>query len=299
VGKKVELALSILNGVVGDHLARTGNGLALRLELIHGGASLACTREALAAAHPAATGKVVVLIHGLMTTESIWELATGGDYGSLLAADLGFTPLYVRYNTGVAIADNGAALAALLGELVAAYPVPIEEILLLGYSMGGLVARTACHLAREADMPWLAHVKRAIYIGTPHRGAPLERVGRTVTRLLRSIDDPYTRLFADLGNLRSTGIKDLGDADSRDLLPEIQHYLIAGSLVDGKLASTLFGDGIVPVPSATNDLVRAALPPDHVAILPGVGHLAIARHPAVYERIRAWLTPASPMEVAT
>jgi hypothetical protein len=252
-----------------------------------------------------------------MSTESVWEMAGGGDYGSMLAADLGFTPLYVRYNTGRAIADNGAALAALLDELVASYPVPIEELLLLGYSMGGLVVRSACHVASEGGLGWLSLVRRSIYVGTPHRGAPLERIGRTVAGVLRAINDPYTQLFADVGDLRSDGVKDLGDADLRHadraraagiglrdphhpvpLLAGIQHYLVAGTVSDAPLMRALFGDGIVPVTSATNGLAPggAALPPDHVAIIPGLGHLDIPRNAAVYDRIRGWLAPATTEE---
>ena len=150
MGKKLELAVAVLNGAVGDHLARTGNGLATAMTLVANGRPLACTRAALAAAHPEASARIVILVHGLMCTEDIWTLPDGSDYGSLLARDHGFTPLYVRYNSGLPIAENGKAFAALLDALVAAYPVTIEEIVTIGYSMGGLVVRSACHLASVA-----------------------------------------------------------------------------------------------------------------------------------------------------
>jgi pimeloyl-ACP methyl ester carboxylesterase len=241
----------------------------------------------------------------------------GADYGSLLAREHGFTPLYLRYNSGLTIAENGKAFAALLERLVAEYPVAVDEIVPIGFSMGGLVVRSACHVASLAPIAngWLPLVKRAIYVGTPHLGAPMERVGRVVSKLLRSVDDPYTQLAAELADLRSDGVKDLGDADLRDedrarrvprialrdprhpvpLLPQIMHYLVAGSLsTDARLAS-VFGDSIVPVGSATDgecvDAATFALPPDHVKIVSGLAHMTLPRHPAVYEHVRAWCAP--------
>jgi pimeloyl-ACP methyl ester carboxylesterase len=218
----------------------------------------------------------------------------------------------------VAIARSGDDLAHLLEELALAYPVSIDEILLLGYSMGGLVLRSACHVAAEAGHAWLGKVRRAIYVGTPHLGAPLERAGRFVTALLRAIPDPYTRLVADLADVRSDGVKDLGDADLRHedraapharlslrdrhhpvpLLPGIEHSLVAGALGDASRLALFFGDSVVPVGSATNGVTRTvadlALAPDHVRILPEQSHVSLAHDPSVYACIRAWCTDPPP-----
>jgi triacylglycerol lipase len=339
MARRLDLVLGVLNGAVGDYLARTDNGLATPMECIHRGEPLPLTREALSHAHPEATPRVVMLLPGIMCTEGVWEFrqaagaaatdrgsadaptavgaAVDTDYGRLLARDLGFTPLYLRYNTGLAIPDNGALLARLLETLVDEYPVPIEEIMLLGFSMGGLVARSACHVARQQSHRWLGLVGRAIYLGTPHRGAPLERVGRVVASLLQSVDDPVTRLLADVGNLRSDGVKDLGDADLRHedrarrrptvalrdpehpvaLLPEIRHYLVAGTLSPSPWLTALFGDSIVPVGSATDGLAAGpeapALPSEHVKIVRGLAHMTLAHSPAVYAHIRAWCEESS------
>lgn len=317
MGKKLELAIAILNGAVGDRLARTDNGLATAMTFITSGRELPMVRAEIERAHPGATSRIAVLVHGLMCTEDVWTLPDGTDYGSLLARDHGFTPLYLRYNSGLTIAENGAAFAKLLGRLAAEYPVPIEEIVPIGFSMGGLVVRSACHVASlaPAEHPWLPRVKRAIYVGTPHLGAPMERVGRVVSKLLRAVDDPYTQLAAELADLRSDGVKDLGDADIRDedrarrepriglrdprhpvpLLPQIQHYLVAGSLsTDARLAS-VFGDSIVPLGSATDgecvDAATFALPPGHVKIVSGLAHMTLPHHAAVYEHVRAWCAP--------
>ena len=310
MGKTLELAIAILNGAVGDHLARSSNGLATEMSLVQDGAPVSLDRAALAAAHPEATTKVAVFLHGLMCSESVWEM-DGGDYGALLARDRGYTPLYVRYNSGLAIADNGAAFAGLLETVVDAWPSGVTEILPVGFSMGGLVTRSACHVASLADQRWLRLVKRAFYVGTPHLGAPLERYGRVAAKLLAKVPDPYARLIADLANLRSDGVKDLGDADVRHedrarrqatislrdprhpvpLLASIRHYLVAGSLsADARLAE-LFGDVMVPVPSATDGQIgraQFALPPSHVKIISGVAHMTLAHHPDVYTQLAAW-----------
>ena len=316
---KLERLIGVLNGLVGDHLARSGNELATTMGFVHGGAALSLD-AALARAHADPRPRVVVLVHGLMDTERVW---TGGpadadsagriDYGAELARDRDSTSLYLRYNTGRPIADNGAALSSLLEALVDAYPVPITELWLLGHSMGGLVIRSACHAASVAGHRWLDLVRRAIYVGTPHQGAPLERVGRIVSRVLHTVDDPYTRLVARIADLRSDGLKDLGDADLRHedrarraaqlglrdpshpvpLLPSIEHYLVAGTVAVTPWLTSLFGDSIVPLASATNGEVsaRSPLPPDHVAVFPGISHFGLAHHPEVYARILAWCTP--------
>lgn len=310
MGRNLELAIGVLNGTVGDYLARTGNGLATEMALIHDGAPLALSASSLARAFPGATGKVVVLLHGLMNTEHVWAFPTGphADYGASLARDHGYTPLYLRYNTGRSIPDNGATLDSLLTTLVQAWPTPIEELLLMGYSMGGLVVRSACHVAKLASHDWLARVRRILYVGTPHLGAPLERVGRVVSRGLRAVPDPYTQLIAQIADLRSDGLKDLGDADLRHedrarrrhrlslrdpdhpvpLLPQVSHYLVAGTLSVAPWAASLFGDIMVPVPSGTAS--TSEIPPERIAILPGMSHVALAHHPAVYRQIHAWIS---------
>ena len=343
MGKKLDLALAVLNGAVGDHLARTGNGLATEMTLVSGRRPLPLEREALRRALPSPTGRVALLLHGLMSSEDIWLHHDGPDYGALLQRDLGITPLYLRYNSGLAIADNGALLDALLEKLMTVYPGVIDELIPIGYSMGGLVVRSACQVATSraasesastskatsrgmsmststsAPGAWLPRVRRALYVGTPHQGAPMERAGRVIAKILRAVPDPYTQLAAQLAHLRSDGIKDLGDADLRHqdraaglpriglrdprhpvpLLPQIQHYLVAGSLSKDPWLAALFGDSIVPLRSASDgavvDAPSFALPPDHARIVSGVSHLDLAHSKAVYQHLRDWCAQPSPV----
>ena len=224
MGRKLDASLAVLNGAIGGYLAQSGNGLATEMQLFGaiGGSPVSPGRAAseLGGVAPPATRRRQGAdsrprARLSMSTESIWEIDGGGDYGSWLSRDLGHTPLYLRYNSGRAIASNGASLAAVLEALAGRSPGSLEEILLVGHSMGGLVVRSACHAARVEGHRWISLVRRAVYLGTPHLGAPLERIGRVISSVLRAVDDPYTRLISDIADLRSDGLKDLGDADLR------------------------------------------------------------------------------------
>jgi pimeloyl-ACP methyl ester carboxylesterase len=198
-------------------------------------------------------------------------------------------------------------LSSLLEALTLNYPVALEELLLVGFSMGGLVIRSACHAAAIAGHSWVSRVRRIVYVGTPHLGAPGERLGALTSNVLASIPNAYTRLISEVVDLRSDGIQDLAHArlrhedreivrshwDLRDarhpvpLLPNIEHHLIAASLfVDPRLAF-LFGDSVVPVASATyKGQALDILPPERVHVLSGLSHLALAHSPLVYEHIK-------------
>lgn len=312
----LELAIGVLNGTIGDYLKRTGNGLATAMTLVRGGRAVPMDRASIAAAYPAASSRVVIFVHGLMSTETVWELDDGSTYGTRLAQDFGITPVYVRFNSGLHVSENGEALDALLTQLLVEYPVPIEELILVGHSLGGLVIRSAAHAAAERESPWLALVKRAFYLGTPHLGAPLERFGNVLTWVLRKVGDtlgdPCTPLIADILNLRSSGVKDLryanlrredwegSDADALlqnrrhpvPLLPHIRHHLVAATLSDDPVLLLLFGDAIVPLRSATGRARppdRSALfPQEHVRVLSRLDHLSLAHETEVYALLRAW-----------
>ena len=105
-----------INGLWGDTLVRRRNGLALKTTLRSAGREVEPARPALARAYPHATPRLAVFVHGLCETDDAWML--GGErhvpYGFRLQAELGYTPLYVRYNTGLHISENGRELAGLL-----------------------------------------------------------------------------------------------------------------------------------------------------------------------------------------
>ena len=92
VSRGREVALAVLNGVVGDHLAESGNPLALKMRFRRDGRALALERQALAEAFPGATGKLAVMLHGLCMSDLQWE-RQNHDHGAALARDLGYTPV--------------------------------------------------------------------------------------------------------------------------------------------------------------------------------------------------------------
>ena len=316
------VALAILNGAHGDLLKREAPALALGMTVRVEGRAVAPETDALRSAFPGATGRLAVFLHGLTETEDSWGYGAQkhhGDpavtYGSRLREDLGMTPVYLRYNTGLHISDNGQALGDLLDALVSAWPVPVQDVVLVGHSMGGLVARSALHQAGggTADArSWTALVRDTVTLGSPHLGAPLERgVHRLAAQLARL---PETRPLARVLTLRSVGIKDLrrgtlveADWTGRDLdaltpgehthVPlhdGARHFVVLATLSrnpEGR-AADLLGDLLVPPRSATGDTGgddRLAFPPDHVHRIGGLHHFDLLDHPVVYERIRGWL----------
>ena len=132
---------------------------------------------------------MLIVIHGLCMNELQWTSQRAGqpvNHASALSAALGYTPVYVRYNTGLHVSDNGHLLANQLNELLAKWPVPVTELSVLAHSMGGLIARSALHTARQTGQAWPRMLKNLVFLGTPHHGSPLERVGNWVDVLLES-----------------------------------------------------------------------------------------------------------------
>ncbi|MGH7787860.1 MAG: lipase family alpha/beta hydrolase [Candidatus Binatia bacterium] len=298
---------SALNGVIGDHLHATQNPLAIPMRLRAGGVVLRLERGALAAALPAASGRIVLLAHGLCMSDRQWA-RNRHDHGAALARETGCTPVYLHYNSGRHVSDNGRLLAALLEELIAAWPRPVEELSILAHSMGGLVARSAHHYAVADRLAWPRHLRRLVFLGTPHHGAPLERAGHRFHSTVGI--SPYLASLARLGRLRSAGITDLRHGnlvdedwhgadrfehhdDRRRLLPlpaDVECYAVAATLA-GRLGR--LGDGLVPVASALgehDDPARALhFPESRRWVGAGLGHLDLLEGPDVYAVIRRWL----------
>ena len=298
-------AVSALNAWIGDDLAERGNTLHEPMAFMQGNHPLA--PEEL----PGAT-KVCVWLHGLGCNESMWmldESETVLPFGSALQEDHAYLPLYIRYNTGQRISDNGSQLNDLLQSYMDTHP-ELEELLLIGHSMGGLVIRSACH--KGEGQAWTQRIKHIFYLGSPHLGAPLERTANVATHLLSKVDTTATRVIGEVINTRSKGVKDLrygnlSDQDWMDFDPDAllenkrvavpwlataRHHRIVGELVSG-LGS--LGDAVVPRASAQGDargLEPGAPDPADVQRMPWLHHLAVAQHPSVYAAISERLTPA-------
>jgi pimeloyl-ACP methyl ester carboxylesterase len=224
----------------------------------------------------------------------------GHDHGAALARDLGYTPLYLRYNTGLTVAENGLALAAALDSLLRAWPVPLEDVTILGHSMGGLVARSALHHAVESGHAWPRRLGSLVCLGTPHHGAPLERGGHGLDFLLEL--SPYSAPFMGIGGRRSSGIKDLrhgtivaGDHRFVQLPAGVRCFAIGALLAKGRasVSERLIGDGLVPLDSALGrhrDPAKTLDVPSQCQwVARGTGHLDLLSRPEVYRQLRQWL----------
>ncbi len=315
------LALAVLNGVWGDTLRRRYPELALAMTVRADGADVPLTPRGFARAYPAATARIAVFVHGLCETEQYWSLSSqrhhGSEHsthGSRLHHDLGYTPVYLRYNTGLHISENGEQLARLLDDVVAGWPVPVAEVVLIGHSMGGLVVRSACHHGAAAGRGWTRLVRHVFCLGTPHLGALLEKGANVGAWLLARPAE--TRPLSRLANLRSAGIKDLRfgsvvEEDWRDVdpdeflrdrctdvafLPHAVYHFIATTVTTERdhPFGRVVGDLFVRLPSASGQGRRRRIPFElgHGRHVGGLHHFDLLNHPAVYRQIHTWLARA-------
>lgn len=310
---KVAGAIAAVNGIYGDELTNRRNGFALSMQIRRRRLPVEMTADAVAKAFPAATGRVVVFLHGWCLTErSWWRPPRSGEtlrpYGKRLRKDLGFTPVYLRYNTGLHISQNGQALADLLNELRELWPVPIDDIVLVGHSMGGLVVRSACHYGLQHEHRWTEAVRHVVCLGSPHLGADLEKGVNIASWALAKL--PETRALASFLNTRSAGVKDLRfgavlDEDWRDcdpdeflrdrcrevpFLPNAIYHFVATSAAP-RAVGLLIGDSLVRPRSAAGRGRSRQVPFEaaHGVTLTGLNHFDLLNHPLVYGKLLDWL----------
>jgi triacylglycerol lipase len=318
-------ALAVVNGFFGDRLADQGSILAVPMTLHSGTDVLSLDRDSLTHALPRATGRIALLVHGLMSTESVWEFPGDPDttYGTMLARDHGVIPMSLRYNTGRHISSNGRELAQLIHHLVAAWPVRVRDITLIGHSMGGLVIRSACHYASDTRTwrgfasfrrSWTSKTRRVVLIGVPNTGAPLEVLTSLTSAALWSVPIPATHLVGLSLDARSAGIKDLRfgaitdeewleqgpDARERSvahraaMVRRAAYLIIAGEVTADPAhpLARVFGDALVTASSASGILSESTgeglFPGSTVRLFPKVTHMALAHRPEIYHEIDRW-----------
>ncbi len=308
-----EAVVAAVNGLFGDFLAASGNALAIPMRLRQDGEALELAQAALAEAIPEPRAKLLILVHGLCRCDLQWR-RNHHDHGQALARELGYTPLYLHYNSGRHVSANGRDLSELLDTLVREWPVAVEEVSIVAHSMGGLVSRSACHYGRAARHAWLGPLRHMVFLGTPHHGAPLERTGNWLGGMLGR--NAFTAPFARLGQMRSAGITDLrygnlvdedwegrdrfehGD-DSRKRIPlprGVKCYAVAGSTGRrlGDIRDRLLGDGVIPLDTALGLHPEPArtlrFPKSHTWVGFGIHHLDLLSRVEVYEKLRDWLS---------
>jgi pimeloyl-ACP methyl ester carboxylesterase len=278
--------LAAVDGLIGDALEREGNVLAAPMAF----------RVAGEIASPDPGRRPVVFLHGLGESEFAW-----GDYDVP-----GRTSLFVRYNTGRHVSENGASLDALLETLP-----DVDEIALVGHSMGGLVARSACCQGAERGAAWTSRVRHVVSLGTPHMGAPLAQGVHWLSAGLNAI--PEMRPLARFLRRRSAGIRDLRygslvDEDWRGVDPDAlraracrevpllegaTHCFVSATVTasESHPVGRLIGDTLVLSASASGRSRTRRIPfeEEYGLRLGSTHHLALLNHPEVAARLRVWL----------
>lgn len=306
-------AVSALNAVIGETLSRDNDPLAIKMGVRRGGQDVDVTRDGLAAAWPEATPRLAVFVHGLGENDDSWRRHstddTGSTYGSRLATEFGYTPLYLRYNTGRHVSDNGRDLATLLHALHENWPTTVDEMLLVGHSMGGLVIRAACHYG--SGEPWTDTVRHIVYLGAPHTGAPLARGARMLAWAFDKTPEtrPYGRLADHSAGVRDLRFGYLVDEDWAEcdagtcrqdhahdvpLLATADHYVISAAVASDPSGPTarVVGDLLVQPSSAhgrRHNRTPVAFEHEHIAHISQLHHFDLLNHPAVYDTLRSWL----------
>ena len=297
--------VNIINGVIGDHLIAQKSPLAVPM-IIYDRYGQPLGNKL--------SGRIVLLCHGLCLSYLSWHPCEDDSLGENIAlAQPKTTVLYLDYNTGKRISQNGRRLSHVMKQLLEENP-DITQIDLVGYSMGGLVARSALFYAEQEGLHWLDRVGNLVTIGSPHQGALLERTGYYILDIVGKV--PFAASLSKMGNIRSAGIIDLRhgsirDEDwkylkDRDVLPEefrhptklprhIRTYFIAGSMVEGvydSKATNLVGDGLVTIESAlgeAGELHTLYVPEGRKAIFYGVNHLNLMYDRRIHYQIIEWL----------
>lgn len=308
--------VSVLNGVVGDKLQNTPFGI--EMNFYDQNAPIILDKnnlsERFASQNTIPTPKICILIHGLTDNETTWAFPDKSDYGSLLKEDMGYTPFYLRYNTGLHISDNGQALANILEQLFQNYPIDIEDICIIAHSMGGLITHSACHYGQEWGLTWTTRLKHIFLLATPHLGSFLEKFANITTNILEKVPNWHTRLVGKVLNLRSAGIKDLRfgyltETDWKDqdadrllrnnktppqILSGVSYYVISGRMTEKEKhwVSQLLGDILVRNSSATarsKNVGEFNFPTENHYEFAKTYHHELAARTDVYEKIKGWI----------
>lgn len=310
-------ALAVLNGAIGDRLHDAGSNLAVTMRMFHGHEPWLLEDPPLTV--PDAKPEACLFVHGLMGSERAWRFGVGDergtvDYGPAIVEARDQTALYLRYNTGRHISQNGRELAERLEQLVRVWPeAGLETLTIVAHSMGGLVTRSACHYALEAGHRWIDRLRRVFLLGVPSRGAPLEFLAHVTAFTLEQIWNPWTKVIGKVINGRSAGIKDLRhgfvlDEDWRhqdiDRLAypvptrarepaHVRWFVAIGSLGQpGGVGERLLGDGLVRPGSAQgwslDPRARELLPPAETRVFDATSHIGLMTDPEVLAQILEW-----------
>lgn len=296
--------LAALNGVLGDYLFVRENPLAIPMHFRREGKIL--SDEQLLEIINQSNGKLLIMIHGLCMNDLQW-CREGHDHGAELAKESGMGAIYLHYNSGRHISDNGKQFAGLLETLVDLTDKKLN-LNILAHSMGGLVSRSAFHVAENSGHKWPERLKKLVFLGTPHHGAALEKAGNWIDLILGA--HSYTVPFARLVKVRSAGITDLryGNVQESDWhtterfefsgdqrlplpLPDtVQCFAVATSAKDS--INYPLGDGLVRIKSGLgehqNTDFHLKIPDTRKWTETNINHMQLLSDAKVYQVLKTW-----------
>jgi len=308
---KKEILLSILNGVIGDYLEEKVNPLKIEMQFRYQSKWIKISAESLKETYPKINGKILLMIHGSCMSDIQWT-RKNHNHGQILSEELEKTPIYLNYNSGKHISINGQDLNENLQKLVENWPVPVEEIVIIAHSMGGLLTRSALYYAYQSQNNWTKHLKKVAFLGTPHHGSPIEKIGNYLDLVLASL--PYLKPFARLGKIRSAGVTDLryGNLISEDwqkigrfelkgdkrhhiqLAKNIDFYAVAAVIgKETSVSSKALGDSLVDIKSALGQHEKIEknlnFKVENTLIVYENNHLDLLSNLEILEKLKTWL----------
>jgi triacylglycerol esterase/lipase EstA (alpha/beta hydrolase family) len=296
--------LAALNGVLGDHLVLSDNPLAIPMHFRKDGQILNDVQ--LEDVINQCNGTLLIMVHGLCMNDLQW-CREGHDHGAELAKESGMGAIYLHYNTGSHISDNGNQFAGVLESLVNLTEKKLE-IKILAHSMGGLVSRSAFHVAENSGHKWPELLNTLVFLGTPHHGAPLEKAGNWIDLILGA--HSYSVPFARLVKVRSSGITDLRYGNVQELdwhtterfvftgdqrlplpLPDnVKRFAIATSAKES--INYPLGDGLVRIKSALGEHQDSAfnlhIPDSRKWLGTNINHMQLLSDIKVYQVLKTW-----------
>jgi len=142
------------------------------------------------------------------------------------------------------IEDLGAAFGTFLAGLKFTNGQPVETVDVVAHSMGGLVLRT--YLSGKQDTagmfqpPAVTHVRKAVFLATPHFGTPVASLVPISSNQLSEMASGSQFLF-NLGTWN----------DATDDLRGVDAIAAAGNGGTGLLTTSGFDDGVVTLTSAS------------------------------------------------
>jgi len=309
----VEAIQAALNGLIGDYLEEKENPLGISMQFRYQSKVIVLDSKSINITYPKINGNILLMVHGSCMNDIQWTRKEH-NHGLFLAEELNKTPVFLHYNSGRHISSNGQNFNELLEALVMHWPIKVEELSIVAHSMGGLVTRSALYYGQQQKKLWVKDLKKIVFLGTPHHGAPLEQAGNYLDTILESI--PYSKPFARLGKIRSAGITDLRygnlidedwqEQDRFELLEDkrlpiplpkkIECYSIAA--IHGKesntVSSKLIGDGLVNVQSALGQHKDASrklhFKKKNTLVVYEASHLDLLNNTEVYTKLKMWLS---------